>query len=70
VTSILAATLPDDNIGYVLAAYLVFFALVLIYVGIMANKLSNLDRELSELNELADRELEQDRDRTPVEPGA
>jgi hypothetical protein len=47
-------TLPD-NIGYVAAAYLVFFALVLIYVVIMAAKLSRFERELAELNELADR---------------
>jgi hypothetical protein len=47
-------TLPD-NTGYVAAAYLVFFALVLIYVVIMAAKLSRFERELAELNELADR---------------
>jgi len=29
-----------NNTGYVVAAYLVFFALVLIYVVIMATKLS------------------------------
>jgi hypothetical protein len=46
-------TLPD-NTGYVAAAYLVFFALVLIYLVIMAAKLSRFERELSELNELAD----------------
>ena len=50
-------TLPD-NTGYVAAAYLVFFALVLIYVVIMAAKLSRFERELSELNELADRRLD------------
>jgi hypothetical protein len=43
-----------DNTGYVAAAYLVFFALVLIYVVIMASKLSRFERELTELNELAD----------------
>ena len=46
-------TLPD-NTGYVAAAYLVFLALVLIYVMIMAAKLQRFERELSELNELAD----------------
>jgi hypothetical protein len=55
-------TLPD-NTGYVAAAYLVFFALVLIYVVIMAAKLSRFERELSELNELADRRLDDARDR-------
>jgi hypothetical protein len=43
-----------DNTGYVAAAYLVFFALVLIYVMIMASKLARFERELAELNELAD----------------
>jgi hypothetical protein len=46
--------LPDNG-GYVAAAYLVFFALVLIYVAIMAVKLSRLERDLSELNELEDK---------------
>ena len=43
-----------DNTGYVAAAYLVFFAIVLIYVVIMATKLSRFERELTELNDLAD----------------
>jgi hypothetical protein len=47
------SALPD-NTGYVAAAYLVFFALVLIYVAIMASKLARFERELTELNELAD----------------
>ena len=48
--------LPLDDAGpYVAAAYLVFLALVLIYVAIMAAKLSRFERELSELNEIADR---------------
>jgi hypothetical protein len=52
-----------DNTGYVAAAYLVFFALVLIYVVIMAAKLQRFERELSELNDLADeRLLADDRD--------
>jgi hypothetical protein len=54
-------TLPD-NTGYVAAAYLVFFALVLIYVVIMAAKLARFERELSELDELADRQDERERE--------
>lgn len=53
---ILAQTTPalPDNTGYVAAAYLVFFALVLIYVVIMASKLARFEREVTELNELID----------------
>jgi len=50
-------TLPDDNTGYVAAAYLAFFALVLAYFVIMAVKLQRLERELVELNALADRQI-------------
>ena len=57
-------TLPD-NTGYVAAAYLVFFALILIYVVIMATKLARFERELSELDELADRH-EEEREREAV----
>ena len=45
-----------DNTGYVAAAYLVFLALVVIYVVIMAYKLTRFERELTELNELVDRQ--------------
>jgi Tfp pilus assembly protein PilO len=51
--------LPLDEAGkYVAAAYLVFLALVIIYVAIMAYRLSNLERDVRELAELADREKE------------
>ena len=47
--------LPLDEAGkYVAGAYLVFLALVLIYVAIMAAKLARIDEELGELAELAD----------------
>jgi hypothetical protein len=59
--------LPLDEAGkYVAAAYLVFLALVLIYVAIMAAKLSRIERDLHELNELADRRAAEDDDREPV----
>jgi hypothetical protein len=57
--------LPSSDTGYVAAAYLVFFALVLIYVVIMASKLSRFERELTELNELAD-ERDEERAREAV----
>jgi CcmD family protein len=52
---ILASTTLPDNTGYVAAAYLVVFALVLIYLAIMASKLARLNREIAELHELVDR---------------
>jgi hypothetical protein len=60
--------LPLDEAGkYVAAAYLVFLALVLIYVAIMASKLSRIERELGELNEIVDRRAaEEDSEREPV----
>ena len=38
---------------YVAGAYLVVFAFILVYLVIMALKLSRLDREIGELTELA-----------------
>jgi hypothetical protein len=47
--------LPLDEAGkYVAAAYLVFLALILAYVGIMAAKLQRIERDLSELADLAE----------------
>ena len=48
--------LPLHEAGkYVAAAYVVLFALVLIYVAIMAVRLSRFQRELGELTQLAQR---------------
>ena len=59
--------LPLDEAGkYVAAAYLVFLALILIYVAIMAGKLSRIERELSELTELVDRRQAEEDEREPV----
>jgi hypothetical protein len=56
--------LPLHEAGkYVAAAYLVFLGLVLVYVAIMASKLARMERELTELNELADRAAERARER-------
>jgi hypothetical protein len=51
---ILASNALPDNAGYVAAAYLVFLALLVIYVGIMAYKLGKVEREVVELNRLAE----------------
>jgi hypothetical protein len=51
-----APALPLDDAGpYVAAAYLVFLALILVYVAIMASKLVRIARELGELTEIVDR---------------
>ncbi|HEX8121662.1 MAG TPA: hypothetical protein VF549_10415 [Solirubrobacteraceae bacterium] len=55
-----------DGDGYVAAAYLVFLALILIYVGIMAVRLGRLERDLAELNELAEPREAAPREREPV----
>ena len=44
-----------DGEGYVAAAYLVFLALILVYVAIMAVRLSRLQRDVAELDELVRR---------------
>jgi hypothetical protein len=53
VTTLLAApALPLHTAGkYVAAAYIVFFALILIYVAIMAARVSRIERDLGELLE-------------------
>ncbi|MDP2712943.1 MAG: hypothetical protein Q8O56_17165 [Solirubrobacteraceae bacterium] len=60
--------LPLDEAGkYVAAAYLVFLALVLIYVAIMASKLSRIEREVVELAELVEgREADADASPPPA----
>ncbi len=46
-----APTLPEhSNDGYVAAAYIVFFAIVLIYVAIMAVRLGRVERKVRELS--------------------
>jgi hypothetical protein len=48
--------LPLHTAGpYVAAAYIVFVALIGIYVAIMAGRLGRIERELGELTELAAR---------------
>ena len=50
-----APALPLDDAGeYVAGAYLVFLALLLIYVAIMSVRLGRVDRELGELASLAE----------------
>jgi hypothetical protein len=60
--------LPLDDAGpYVAAAYLVFLALILIYVAIMASKLVRIARDLDEVADLIER---RDRDRDEADDPA
>ena len=53
--------LPLDDAGpYVAGAYLVFLALILLYVAIMASKLARIERELVELSDIAERRQQPD----------
>jgi hypothetical protein len=59
--------LPLDEAGkYVAAAYLVFLALILIYVAIMATKLGRIEREIGELSELVERNEAAEREEQAV----
>ena len=53
---------PNDATGYVAAAYVFFFALVLIYIAIIGAKLERIGRELSELIEQIEPTVESDGD--------
>jgi hypothetical protein len=60
--------LPLDEAGkYVAGAYIVFLALVLVYVAIMAAKLQRIQRELRALSALAEDQGQEDV-RTQVTP--
>ena len=43
---------------YVAAAYVVFVTLVVVYIAIIASKLSRMEKELDTLNELVDKRSE------------
>jgi hypothetical protein len=71
VSAVLAAApaLPLHTAGkYVAGAYVVFVALLLVYVTIMAIRLARAERELAELNEdlRAREQAETQRDLEPV----
>jgi hypothetical protein len=60
--------LPLDDAGpYVAGAYLVFLALILVYVAIMAAKLARIERELVDLADTVERRapVEEEREAVP-----
>lgn len=48
--TLLAASVPDNS-GYVVAAYLVFFALLVIYLAITAYRLVNIEKKLTDMTQ-------------------
>jgi CcmD family protein len=63
--------LPLHEAGkYVAAAYVVVFALVLVYVAIMAARMSRIERELGELLEQAESPSESEPLDDLARPGA
>jgi CHASE1-domain containing sensor protein len=57
--------LPLDDAGpYVAAAYLVFLGLILVYVAIMATRLSRVEKEIDEVARLVEARIE---DEPPAE---
>ena len=59
--------LPLDEAGkYVAGAYLVFLALVLVYVAVMAIRQARLQREIDELAALVEARLDRDEQKVAV----
>ncbi len=58
--TLIADTLPSSNSGYVAAAYIVFFVLILVYVAVMAVRLGRVERAVRELH-AQERERERER---------
>ena len=56
-----AAAFPDNS-GYVVAAYLVFFAMLLIYVAITAFRLVRIEDALADLSRKLDADASPDTD--------
>ena len=50
----------------VAGAYLVFLALVLVYVAVMAIRQARLQREIEELAQLVEARLDRDEEKVPV----
>ena len=52
---------PNDSTGYVMAAYMFFLLLILVYIGILGAKFLRINREIGELTD----EVEADRVAAP-----
>lgn len=61
------ATLPESShSGYVAAAYIVFFVLILVYVAIMAWRLTRVERSVRELRTREGEQEQRERERETV----
>ena len=59
---------PLDDAGpYVAAAYLVFLGLILLYVAIMATRLSRVEKEIDEVARVVEARANGERTTPPVE---
>ncbi len=69
--AILADALPENTgDGYVAAAYIVFFVLLMIYLAIMALRLSHVQRDLRDLQARTQESARQDQAGQATVPGA
>jgi hypothetical protein len=66
--SLFASTLPSND-GYVAAAYIVFFVLLLVYLTIMGIRLTRMERRLRELQERREEAAAQRGAGTSPDPG-
>lgn len=57
-------TVPDDATGYVMAAYIFFLLMILIYVGILGAKFQRINRDIGQLTD----EVEAGKIEAPAEP--
>jgi hypothetical protein len=61
--------LPLDEAGkYVAGAYVVFVLLLVVYIGIMAAKLSRISRELDEIAEVAEKRAAGSKQQAAIDP--
>jgi hypothetical protein len=44
-------SVPDDATGYVMAAYIFFLLMLLIYIGILGAKFQRISREIGQLTD-------------------
>ncbi len=57
---------PNDSTGYVFAAYMIFLALLLVYLGILGAKFQRINRDIAQLTE----EVESGRNPAPTQAEA